>query len=182
MIHFSPFPILKTNRLTLRQLTQADCADLFMMRHDPSMIEFTDSKSDETISDTAAYIDRMKKGVEDDRWILWGLEHGESGQVIGSISLWNFDWDANSAELGYGLTPTFHGRGFMTEALTGVVDYAFHTLRLSTLMAYTETQNLPSIKLLDKCGFVVVDRAAEKGTFSDRVFQMLIYQLGNPLA
>ena len=49
--------------------------DLFEMRNDPRMSEYIDTKLDETTDETKAYIDKMNKGIDNNKWIIWAIEH-----------------------------------------------------------------------------------------------------------
>ncbi len=58
-----------------------------------------------------------------------------------------------SAYLGYYLFKGFSGKGYMTEALTLVLRYAFQSLKLHRLEANIQPDNKSSIKLVERCGF-----------------------------
>jgi len=131
-------PVLETENLILRNLSLADSPELFTMRKDPRMHAYTDTKPDQTIEETEAYIEKMLKGVEERQWLIWVIVHQKLNRLIGSISLWNLDALQGTAELGYAITPDHQGRGFMKEALLRVAEYAFRTLRLLALEAYSE--------------------------------------------
>jgi len=163
MIKFSPFPNLETERLILRRLSRDDSDHLYEMRKDPRMHVHTDTIPDKSIDDTKAYIDKMNKGIDANKWIIWAMAHRQSQKVIGSISLWNIDSEDESGELGYGIIPDFQGQGLMKEALLAVVDYGLNVMNLQKINAYTEENNLSSTRLLDKCNFVEFDRIYEKG-------------------
>lgn len=178
MFNFNQFQNLSTSNLLLRRMVYNDINDLFHMRKDPRMNEHVDTKLDESIADTEAYINKMNKGIDENKWIIWAIEHKQSKKVIGSISIWNFNLEEKSGELGYGIIPDFQGLGFMKEALLEVIQYAFHELHLKFLYAYTEENNLSSIKLLEKCDFEKVNKVDEKGYFNDRIYRMLVFRLG----
>lgn len=179
MTLFNPFPVLETKNLWLRRMTAEDAGDIFQMRKDPRMIVFTDSKLDERLEETSSYIAKMNKGVEEDKWIIWAIEHKPSKKVIGSISIWNMDIEEESAELGYGLVPEYQNRGLMKEALLRVANYGFEVMNLKTLDAYTEEKNRSSIKLLESCKFIEVNRVDDEGYYSERVFHMIVLSLKN---
>lgn len=179
MIRFAPFPNLETENLILRKMDQNDVGDIFEMRKDTRMHEYTDTKVDENIDETKAYIDKMNKGVDDDKWIIWAIEHKQTNKVIGTISIWNFDSEQKSGELGYGIIPDYQGKGLMKEALLSVVKYGFDKMNLYVLDAYTEEKNLSSIKLLEKCDFTEIKRVDDEGYFSNRVYHMVVYRLEN---
>ncbi len=179
MIIVSPFPVMKTNNLLLRKMALEDKHDIFLMRKDPVIHEYTDSKPDESIEETEAYIDKMLNGIAENKWIIWAIEHKMSKKVIGTISIWNIDKEKGLAELGYGIIPDFQGKGLMKEALLGVVDYGFNVMKLKTLDAYTEENNVSSTRLIENCKFKRVDKVDEQGYCNDRIYHMLLYRLEN---
>lgn len=179
MFCFTPFPILETENLILRKMHQGDVQDLFEMRNDPRMNEYTDSIPDVSMDETKAYVDKMNKGVHDNKWIIWAIEHKQVGKVIGSISIWNLNREQISGELGYGIMPDYQGQGFMKEALLRVVKYGFEVMKLKTLDAYTEASNVRSIKLLERCKFVESDRVDDQGYYSNRIYHMIVYRITN---
>lgn len=180
MINFNPFPTITTKNLLLRRMTQDDKHDIFEMRKDPRMHEYTDTKRDENIDDTTAYIDKMLRGVDENKWIIWAIEHKASKKVIGSISIWNIDKNQETAELGYGIVPDYQGKGLMKEALLSVINYGFNTMRLKLLDAYTEEENISSIKILGSCKFKAVNKVDEPGYCNDRLYHMIVYRLVAP--
>lgn len=171
------FPVIETEKLFLKRMALEDQHDVFQMRKDPRMIEFTDSKVDESQEETNTYIKKMNEGFDEGKWIIWAIEHKQSKKVIGSISIWNINLEQKSAELGYGIITDYQNRGFMKEALLSVVDYGFNVMNLSALEAYTEEKNTRSIKLLESCKFYEVNRVKEEGYFSTRLFHMIVYKL-----
>lgn len=177
MINYKPFPDIETKNLFLRRMNQDDANDLFEMRKDPRMNEYTDTKQDETIDETKAYIDKMNKGIDENRWIIWAIEHKQSNKVIGSISIWNFNLAEKSGELGYGIIPDYQGQGLMKEALLSVIEYGFGVMNLNMLYAYTEEGNIKSVKLLERCKFIEVNRVDEKGYYNNRIYNMVVYRL-----
>ena len=181
MIIFDPFPVIETKNLLLRRMTHEDKHDIFQMRKDPRIHEYTDSKPDENIEETKLYIDKMINGITENKWIIWAIEHKILKKIIGSISIWNVNWAQGAAELGYGMTPDYQGKGLMKEALLSVVDYGFNVMKLKSLDAYTEENNMRSNNLLNNCKFKVVDKVDDQGYCNDRIYHMVVYRLENTI-
>jgi [ribosomal protein S5]-alanine N-acetyltransferase len=177
MINIPTLNNIDTKNLMLRRMEHKDIKDLFEMRRDPRMHEFTDTKPEETPMETEKYVDRMNKGIDDNKWIIWAIEHKRAQKVIGSISIWNLNEEEKSGELGYGILPEYQSRGLMKEALLRVVDFGFHIMKLRYLEAYTEEENLKSIKLLDSCNFIEVNRVDDEGYVKDRIYHMIVYKI-----
>ncbi|WP_017381531.1 GNAT family N-acetyltransferase [Paenisporosarcina sp. TG-14] len=176
-MNFTPFPTIETKNLLLRKMSQLDLIDLFEMRKDSSMHEYTDTLVEGNIDETKAYIEKMNIGVDDNKWIIWAIEHRQSTKVIGTICIWNLNEEEKSGELGYGIIPRFQGQGLMREALVHAVEYGFNVMKLKFLDAYTEENNDKSIKLLETCKFTEISRVDEDGYSKSQTFRMVVYRL-----
>jgi ribosomal-protein-alanine N-acetyltransferase len=175
MINFNPFPVIETQRLVLRHMSIADAEDVFRMRSDPRMHEHTDTQVDVTLEQTNTYIEKMDRGINENRWIIWAIEHKDSGKFAGTVSIWNFDNERRSGELGYGIIPSFQGQGLMTEALDAVVRYGFDIVNLNVIEAYTEVSNARSNCLLERCKFIRTKEIKEAGYVKNILFNMAVY-------
>lgn len=170
---------LETERLILRSIRAEDSEDIFSMRNNTKMHLFTDTVPDKTIDDTNQYINKMIKGVSESKWYIWAIEDKQSSKVIGTISIWNFDESRQIAELGYGIVPDYQRKGLMLEALSVIIDYGFNDLSLKAIDAYTERGNIPSVKLLEKSGFDLIDHVEDLGTNNQRTYYMNVYRKNN---
>jgi ribosomal-protein-alanine N-acetyltransferase len=177
LINFTSFPTIETKNLLLRRIAHDDMNDMFEMRKDPRMNEYLNTKVDEDTDETKTYIDKMNKGIDERKWIIWAIEHKQSTKVIGTICIWNINKVEKSGELGYGIIPDYQGQGLMKESIVSVIEFGFKEMKLKVLEAYTEEQNEKSIKLLESCKFVEITRVDEEGDTNNRVFRMVVYRL-----
>lgn len=104
------------------------------------------------------------------------------GQVVGALGIYDHDDDGDSAELGYWLLPSHWGQGVMRAALPQWLPKAFERLKLHSILAYVEPENLASTKLLTAVGFThegLLRECTKRG--SDYVslhrFSMLAHEL-----
>jgi len=152
-LRFSPFPVLTTDRLTLRQLSPSDTTAIFALRSDERVNRYLDRPACRSLEEAAAFVEKINGGIEQGKSLYWVICLQENPLLVGTICLWNFSEDGQTAELGYELSPDFQGRGIMSEALGRVLAYIFGTLGLQTVEAYTHPENAPSEKLLRMHGF-----------------------------
>jgi ribosomal-protein-alanine N-acetyltransferase len=66
-----------------------------------------------------------------------------------------------SAGVGYALDQALTGRGIATVALRMLIRYAFEELNLHRLQGETQVSNVPSHRVLDRCGFAHYGRAPD---------------------
>ena len=84
---------------------------------------------------------------------FWLLIRAEDRTVVGSADFKNFPDQNGETELGYGLGEPFLHRGYMTEAVRGMCRWAFGQPGVLAVTAETEKDNLPSQRVLLRCGF-----------------------------
>jgi ribosomal-protein-alanine N-acetyltransferase len=150
---FSPFPILTTGRLVLRQLTIDDANDIFKLRSDEKVNEFIDRPKTADLSSAIKFIEKIDKGINENQSIYWVISLKGNDILIGTICLWNFLPEKDMAETGYELLPEYQGKGFMREALAKIIDFGLHKINLKIITAFTHLGNERSIRLLEKSSF-----------------------------
>jgi RimJ/RimL family protein N-acetyltransferase len=78
-----------------------------------------------------------------------------NGEAIGGIGIHQQqDIMRKNAELGYWLAQPFWGNGIITRAIPQIVDYGFKTFDITRIFARPFSNNLRSIRVLEKCGFI----------------------------
>jgi ribosomal-protein-alanine N-acetyltransferase len=101
----------------------------------------------------------IDQGIEDNKWLYWGICLKDQPAIIGTICLWNFVANENKAEIGYMMHPDQQGKGFMNEATRVVLSYGLQKLGLQCIEAFTHVENEASIKLLLKNNFLQCEHA-----------------------
>jgi ribosomal-protein-alanine N-acetyltransferase len=160
---FTNFPVLQTERLTLRELNLNDTKAIFRLRTKKEVVEFIDRKTLNNLSETRAFIERISKLTSNNKGVFWVIESKSNSQVIGTIGLRNFEDEENYAEIGYELEPSYQQKGFMSEAFNVVVEYGFKQMQLKTIEAFTHKNNRASIALLEKQKFVFEPEIKDEG-------------------
>ena len=84
--------------------------------------------------------------------------------VIGSIDYKYMPDDSGVSEIGYGMSPQYEGRGYMTEALSAMVSYG-KEYGLKRVIADTLIENTKSQNVLKRCGFTFSKQEGNKYWF-----------------
>ena len=148
---FTPFPILKTDRLILRQLVNTDDNEIFALRSDDNVNRYLDRQPSKSIEDARSFIQTVTENVRKNDSIYWAISL--SGKLIGTICLFEFADDNIKAEIGYELLPSYQGKGLMQEAASKVLEFGFQHIGLNSIEAYTHSENQNSTRLLEKLNF-----------------------------
>jgi ribosomal-protein-alanine N-acetyltransferase len=161
--NFTPFPVLETERLTLRALNLDDAKAIFGLRTNKEVNEFIDRKTPNNLSEARAFIDRISNLTLNNQGVFWVIESKSNHQLIGTIGLRNFEDEENYAEIGYELDPISQQKGFMSEAFKAILKFGFQEMELKTIEAFTHKNNTDSITLLEKQDFVFQPEIKDEG-------------------
>jgi RimJ/RimL family protein N-acetyltransferase len=69
----------------------------------------------------------------------------------------------STVEVGYSILAEEQRRGYATEAVRGLVEYAFSQGEVERVIAQTLPELVPSIGVLEKCGFRFLGAGSEEG-------------------
>lgn len=152
--NFTVFPILITERLTLRQLSIGDQQDIFTLRSDPEINKYLNRQPCKTTEDAINFINSVNDNIKKNNSVYWVITLTNTKTFVGTICLFGFSGENNKCEIGYELLTNFQGQGIMKEATEKVITYAFQTIRLKKIEAFTHNGNINSTKLLEKLYFI----------------------------
>lgn len=86
----------------------------------------------------------------------WQMIVRDEGIAVGSACFMAPPDAAGGVEIGYGLREAYRGRGLMTEALGALSAWALAQAGVCAVMAEMEKGNVPSRRVLERCGFAPV--------------------------
>jgi [ribosomal protein S5]-alanine N-acetyltransferase len=165
--------LLETERLLLRYFHIFDGEALARVFGDPEVMCYGPGVQ------TQAWVrDWLEKCLKDHHRLgfgPWALVERKSSSVIGYAGLFHFpDIDGQAEiEVGYRLGRSHWGQGYATEAVMGILKYAFHVLCLPRLIALIDPQNTASIHVAEKAGMhYEKDVMLEGYTYPDRLYSI----------
>jgi ribosomal-protein-alanine N-acetyltransferase len=150
---FTPFPILTTERLTLRQLSISDDQEIFTLRSDSEINKYLDRQPSKTIEDARNFINMINENIQKNVSLYWAITLHETNTLVGTICLYGFNDENNNCEIGYELLTNFQKQGIMKEAVEKVIEYAFRKIKVQKIEAFLHRENQNSINLLEKLLF-----------------------------
>ena len=178
-ISFTPYPVLNTERLSLRKLSIDDANGIYFLRSDERVNKYIDRPRAESLEDAHNFINKTNHAIENNDCIDWAITFNDDSKLIGSICLWNISIEENKAEVGYELLPSFQGKGIAEEAMLAVLDYGFNIMSLNKIEAYTHKENVASTKLLEKFNFIRDLNEESKINFTVDNPNTVVYSLRN---
>ncbi len=178
-INFTPFPNLETERLHLRRVVNDDVNEIFALRSDKETMKYIPRPLAKTKEDALEHIALIDSKIENNEGINWAITLKNNPKLIGIIGHYRIKPEHYRAEIGYMLLPEYQGKGIITEAIKEVVKYGFKTMKLHSIEAVIDPENLISEKVLLKNGFVKEAHLKENECFEGRFLDTVIYSILN---
>lgn len=100
------------------------------------------------------FVERKVREFQDEQEFLFVMKEKESHTLIGIIFVKELDWNLRQAELAYAIGYQLEGKGYMTEAVGAISNWAFEALQLKTLRILVHHSNIASIRVAEKCGYL----------------------------
>lgn len=144
---------IETDRLLLYPISDDGMKELIEKETDPDM--------------KAAYGEMLRGCLEDPAgrmwYAAWVMElKDEPGTLTGDFCFKGLGEDGMT-EIGYGLRDGFCKRGYMTEAVKAVCEWAMSLDEVKRIEAETDPDNTESQKVLERAGFVPTGENGEEG-------------------
>jgi RimJ/RimL family protein N-acetyltransferase len=140
-------PVLETKRLALRAPRLEDAKTVARLANDRRIAENTARiPHPYKMADAAGFVGGANQAGGEAVFLITLRDK----TVIGACGV---TAQEQTPELGYWLGVSHWGKGYATEALHAVIDYAFTDLAHEALQAGTRVTNPASRRVLEKCGF-----------------------------
>lgn len=146
------FTRLESERLILRRFAHPDLAPFLAYRNDPEVARYQgwESCTEREALDLIRGMGSSEPGTPGE-WFQFAVELKGDGVLIGDCAL-KTEEDGRQAEVGFTLSRERQGKGYASEAVSCLLDYAFGALGLHRVVAITDQENEPSSALLERLG------------------------------
>ncbi|MGZ8738803.1 MAG: GNAT family N-acetyltransferase [Nocardioides sp.] len=154
----------ETPRLTVRAMLASDVEAFVAYRSDPDVARYQ-SWEDYTLEQGRALVAGMqdlRPGIPGQWYQLAVVD--AAGHLVGDLAACVDADEQRQLEVGFTLAPAHQGKGYATEALRGLLTYAFETLGIHRVIAVTDAENAAAAALLTRVGF------RQEAHFRDNVF------------
>ncbi len=175
------FEYLSSPRLILRRLRRSDLSPFCRYRSDPRVARYQDwtAFSEEEGLRFFAEQAELHPDVEG-TWFQMAIVLAETGEIIGDCGLHSMKDPPRQVEIGFTLDPDYQGKGYATEAVTGLLNYAFGELRKHRVTAITDARNAAALRVLERVGMRreghFIQNVWFKGDWGDEYLYALLEQ------
>ena len=176
-LNFNPFPILASERLQFRKLTATDAPEILALRGNPETMRFIPRPLLTDIEGALAHIKSINDKIEENLDINWAITEKNSDKCIGIMGFYRTQPEHFRSELGYMLLPEYWGKGYVTEAVTTLLNFAFNTLNFHSIEAVIDSRHKASERILQKNGFSKEAHFVENFYYNSEFTDTVIYSL-----
>lgn len=145
--------MIETERLYLRQWRASDFAIFAEMNADLDVMKYFPKPLSPKVSDAIA--NKCSQLIKDKGWGFWAVSLKETDTFIGMVGLNEAHADMSFApaiEIAWRLHKDYWGQGYATEAARASLNFAFDTLGLDEVVAFTAVINEHSQLIMQRIG------------------------------
>jgi RimJ/RimL family protein N-acetyltransferase len=141
---------IQTEHLLLRKPRMEDVSAIFEgYAQDPEVTRYLVWKPHKDVQETEQFLFTCLRLWQAGKDFAYAITLEENSQLIGMIALHPMNL---KIEVGYGLARPYWGKGYMTEALRAVIDWAFTQSNVFRVQAFCDVDNLGSARVMEKAG------------------------------
>lgn len=170
--------IIETERLILRKFSYSYDED--MLKYwisDPNIQSLYSEPTYSTKEEVKELLDKYKSSYEKEDYYRWAIISKNSNECIGQIAYFLVDNKNHFAEIEYCIGSNFQKRGFATEAARAVIEFGFNKINLHKVQICHKSINIPSKKVIEKCGLTFEGALRDYFYFEGRYVDRLYYSI-----
>ena len=177
MLNFQIRP-LETARLRLRKLTIED-APLFFTRlgGNKTVTQHMLWQPHKSLEESIASIQKVLSRYETGQSCRWAITLKESDEMIGIIDLLPRNGESGICSFAYMLSENHWNRGYGTESLQAVIDFAFAECGATVIEADHFADNPASGAVMQKVGMTYRETIPGKYEKNDVLYDAVLYSL-----
>jgi [ribosomal protein S5]-alanine N-acetyltransferase len=170
---------IRTERLLLRELEEADAAACNEYERDPEVVRYQ-SNGIRTLEESLEYIQKSRRTILASPRQTFDLAVVRSGEdrLIGRAGIHVTDASLREGTIWYALHPAHWGKGYIPEAMRPLVDHGFRELGLHRVTADCDPANHASARIAEKLGMRreahLVENAWIKGEWVDSLIYAIL--------
>jgi diamine N-acetyltransferase len=171
---------LQNEQLRLRSPEPEDLEFLYRCENDTSLWQYGSTLSPFSKYALHQYISQAEQNIFVSRQLRFMIDSKKDDCVVGTIDLYDFDPYHNRAGVGILIDKAYQRRGYATQALNLLIEFAFGFLHIHQLYAYIPTENTDSLALFGKLGFEQSGVLKDWNMGLDKYKDIAVFQLIAP--
>lgn len=148
---------IETDRLYFREILESDANSILELDSDPAVHQYLGNHPIKDIFEARNSIQFIRRQYVDNGIGRLAMVEKETNNFVGwggfKLITDLVNGHHNYHDLGYRLIKKYWGKGYATESSQAAIEFGFKKLNFAVIYAIADTNNIPSKKVLEKCGF-----------------------------
>lgn len=149
--------IITTQRLKIIPMSFEYLHDLHKLLSDRELTKFMVFNPKESIEETKAQIQKSIDEFQKEHPVFLDFAVMSGNTLVGDLSLYFFENDPHAAEFSWIISPDCSGKGYAFEAAKALMEYYSQHKGITRFIAQCDSENIPSIRLIEKLGLKLID-------------------------
>ena len=171
----SLFHSLEGENICFKSLSTNDAEEIHSYASDEEVSRFIGWNLMNTLDETHEHIEIMLKRESAGTHLYASIVLKSTQAIIGTAMIFNFDQKANHAEIGYVFHKEHWGKGYGSESVALMSDFAFRSLNFHKLHASVVDANIGSARILEKNGYELEGRLKDYYLIEDKYYDSLLF-------
>lgn len=169
---------LETKKLILRKFNESDAKELYLGYINQKEFLYYANKMPKTLEEIKKKLINMNEKYKNNDFYNWAITLKDNFTIIGAINLKINEYN-DSVEFNYAIDNRYTNKGYMTEALNRVKEFAFNELNVSRFQGGCCVENAASKKVMEKCDLKFEGTLRKYIKLSDGYHDMYMYAIIN---
>ncbi|MDH6365326.1 ribosomal-protein-alanine N-acetyltransferase [Enterococcus sp. PF1-24] len=169
---------ITTKRLILRRFEYSDSED--MLKYwvaDPKIQSMYSEPCYQTTEAVKELLTKYIAAYQNEAYYRWAIIEKEANLCIGQIAIFLVDDKNHFCEIEYCVGGQFQRKGYCSEAVQAIIDYAFKEINLHKMQVCHKENNLPSKAVIEKCGFTYEGKLRDYFYMEEQYVSRLYYSM-----
>lgn len=140
---------LESERLTLRRVELSDAEAIYNGFANQEEFLYYANKSKVTLNEQIEKVKHIIESYDNLDYYNWAIVTKDN-VFVGMVNFRVIDKN-DSVEFSYAVDNRHTGKGYMTEALKLVLDFALNKMKVNRIQGACVTENVPSRRVMEKC-------------------------------
>ena len=167
--------MLEGKNICFKALNTMDAKAIHHFASDEEVSRFIGWNLMKTLNETSEFIELMLKRESAGTHLYASIVLKSTREIIGTAMIFNFDQEANQAEIGYVFDKYYWGKGYGSECVALLSDFAFESLNLHKIHASVVDENIGSARVLEKNGYELEGQLKDHYFIENKYYDALLF-------
>ena len=142
--------LLENQTIQLRAVEPEDLEKLYQWENNPKLWDVGNTRNPYSKFALKQYILQCSVDIYDSKQLRLMMVSKDTGEVVGTVDLFDFELHHSRIALGLYVDPAFQGKGFAKSTLRLIEEYVFSYLKINQLYMHISLNNSASMQMFEK--------------------------------